>query len=184
LGIIFIPIIVVLILVIILIVVAYNRLVKGRMKVENSWGQINVQLKMRADLVPNLVNTVSGYAKHEKETLTEVMEARNKYMTATNPQEAMNSSGEISALMGRLIAVGEQYPDLKANQNFLNLQYEMNEIEKKISMYRQFYNDTVMMYNRLVVTFPNSITAGMFGFRELPYFQVDEADRTAPQVRF
>lgn len=163
---------------------SYNTLVNTRQKVENSWGQINVQLKMRADLVPNLVQTVSGYAKHEKETLTAVMEARNRFMESGTPEKAMSSSSEISSLMGRLFAVAEQYPQLKADQNFLNLQNQLNELEQKISMYRQFYNDTVMMYNRLVITFPKNIFAGIFGFREIPYFQVDQGERKAPQVKF
>lgn len=163
---------------------SYNALVNTRQKVENSWGQINVQLKMRADLVPNLVQTVSGYAKHEKETLTAVMEARIKFMESATPENSMSSSSEMSSLMGRLFAVAEQYPQLKADQNFLNLQNQLNELEQKISMYRQFYNDTVMMYNRLVITFPKNIFAGIFGFREIPYFQVDQSERKAPQVKF
>ncbi|MDD3141157.1 MAG: LemA family protein [Lachnospiraceae bacterium] len=163
---------------------SYNNLVNTREKVENSWGQINVQLKMRADLVPNLVQTVSGYAKHEKETFTAVMEARNKFMESKTPENAMSSSSEMSGLMGRLFAVAEQYPQLKADQNFLNLQNQLNELEQKVSMYRQFYNDTVMMYNRLIITFPKNIFAGIFGFREIPYFQVDQSERKAPQVKF
>lgn len=163
---------------------SYNNLVNTREKVENSWGQINVQLKMRADLVPNLVQTVSAYAKHEKETFTAVMEARNKFMESKTPENAMSSSSEMSGLMGRLFAVAEQYPHLKADQNFLSLQNQLNELEQKISMYRQFYNDTVMMYNRLIITFPKNIFAGIFGFREIPYFQVDQSERKAPQVKF
>lgn len=163
---------------------SYNNLVNTREKVENSWGQINVQLKMRADLVPNLVQTVSGYAKHEKETFIAVMEARNKFMESKTSENAMSSSSEMSSLMGRLFAVAEQYPQLKADQNFINLQNQLNELEQKISMYRQFYNDTVMMYNRLIITFPKNIFAGIFGFREIPYFQVDQSERKAPQVKF
>lgn len=165
-------------------IISYNALVNGRQKVENSWGQINVQLKMRADLVPNLVQTVSGYAKHEKETLTAVMEARNKYISSTTSEGAMNSSSEISGFVGKLFAVAEQYPELKADQNFLNLQNQLNELEQKISMYRQFYNDTVMIYNRLVTNFPKNIFAGIFGFNEIPYFQVDKSERKAPEVKF
>lgn len=172
------------VLILIWVISSYNTLVNTRQKVENSWGQINVQLKMRADLVPNLVQTVSGYAKHEKETLTAVMEARNRFMASSTPENAMSSSSEMSSLMGRLFAVAEQYPQLKADQNFLNLQNQLNELEQKISMYRQFYNDTVMMYNRLVITFPKNIFAGIFGFREIPYFQIDQSERKAPQVKF
>lgn len=175
---------VVVIIVLILAITTYNTLVNGRQKVENSWGQINVQLKMRADLVPNLVQTVSEYAKHEKDTLTAVMEARNRFMKSGTPEAAMSSSGEISSLMGRLFAVSEQYPELKADQNFLSLQNQLSELEVKITMYRQFYNDTVMMYNRLVITFPKSIFAGIFGFHEIPYFQIDQSERKAPKVEF
>lgn len=174
----------VLVLILILAIASYNSLVNARQKVENSWGQINVQLKMRVDLIPNLVQTVSGYAKHEKETLTAVMEARNKFMSSERPENAISSSSEISSLMGRIFAVAEQYPELKADQNFLNLQNQLSELEQKISMYRQFYNDTVMMYNRLVITFPKNIFAGIFGFREIPYFQVEQSERKAPQVKF
>lgn len=165
-------------------IVSYNKLVQGRLKVENSWGQINVQLKMRADLVPNVVETVRGYAKHEQETLIQVMEARNRYMSAETPTEAMSSSGEISGLVGRLFAVAEQYPDLKANSNFLDLQAQIKEIETKIAMYRQFYNDTVLRYNKDVVHFPNNIAASILGFKELPYFQIDEGERTSPKITF
>lgn len=175
---------IIVVLILIWAITAYNSLVNARQKVENGWGQINVQLKMRADLVPNLVQTVSGYAKHEKETFTAVMEARNKFMASGTPENIMSSSSEMSSLMGRLFAVAEQYPQLKADQNFLNLQNQLNELEQKISMYRQFYNDTVMMYNRLVITFPKNIFAGIFGFREIPYFQVDQSERRAPQVKF
>lgn len=175
---------IIVVLILIWAISAYNSLVNTRQKVENSWGQINVQLKMRADLVPNLVQTVSGYAKHEKETFTAVMEARNRFMASATPENVMSSSSEMSSLMGRLFAVAEQYPQLKADQNFLNLQHQLNELEQKISMYRQFYNDTVMMYNRLVITFPKNIFAGIFGFREIPYFQVDQSERKAPQVKF
>lgn len=165
-------------------VLSYNKLAQGRMKVENSWGQINVQLKMRADLVPNVVETVKGYAKHEQETFTKVMEARNRYMSADTPTEAMASSGEISGLVGRLFAVAEQYPDLKANSNFLDLQVQVKEIEAKIAMYRQFYNDTVLKYNKEVVRFPKNIAASILGFKELPYFQIEEGDRRSPKIAF
>lgn len=171
-------------LVLIWMILSYNKLQNGRIKVENSWGQINVQLKMRSDLVPNLVNIVSGYAKHEQETLTKVIQARNSFLAAKTPQEVMQVSGEMGQLMGRLFAVAENYPDLKADQNFLNLQVQLSELEQKIAMYRQFYNDTVMMYNRNVVTFPANVPAGLFGFVELPYFNVTEQESIAPVITF
>ena len=173
-----------LMLVMIWMIFSYNSLQRGRLKVENSWGQINVQLKMRSDVVPNLVNIVSGYAKHEQETLTKVMQARNSFLAAKTPQEVIQASGEMGQLMGRLFAVAESYPDLKANQGFLNLQVQLSELEQKIAMYRQFYNDTVMMYNRNVVTFPGNIPAGLFGFVELPYFNITEQESIAPVITF
>jgi len=172
------------VVIIIWMVVSYNKLVKAKMKVENSWGQINIQLKMRADLVPNLIETVKGYARHEKETLTQVMEARNKYMTAIGPKAVIDSSSEISGLMGRLFAAVENYPQLRADQNFLNLQQELGEIEKKISVYRQFYNDTVMLYNRHIITFPRNIAAAILGFEKFPFFQIDDGEKAMPQVKF
>lgn len=167
-----------------LFISSYNKLAKTRSKVENSWGQINVQLKMRADLVPNIVETVKGYAKHEQETLTKVMEARNQFMSAKTPEDTMNSASQMKGIMGRLFAVAEEYPELKANQNYLNLQEQLGEIENKITMYRQFYNDTVMLYNRLIITFPKNIFASILGFEELPYFQIDDGERSAPKVNF
>jgi len=166
------------------LITSYNGLVNGKMKIENSWSQIDVQLKMRANQIPSLVQVVSAYAKHERETLSGVMEARYRFMSARTPEDAMQSSGEIAGLMGRLFAVAEQYPDLKANQNFMNLQLQLAEIEKKIAMYRQFYNDTVMLYNRRVITFPQNIAAGIFGFRPYMFFQVDEPDRSMPKMNF
>ncbi len=165
-------------------ILVYNRLAKNRVKVENSWGQVNVQLKMRADLTPNLVETVKGYARHEQETLTKVMETRNKFINAQTPQEAMESSGEMSGMFGRLFALAEQYPELKADGGFVNLQNQLKEIEGKISMYRQFYNDMVMKYNRDIVTFPKNIAASLLGFTNLPYFQVGESERHSVGVKF
>ncbi len=163
---------------------AYNRLTKARIRIDNSWSQISVQLKMRADLVPNLVNTVKGYATHEQQTLTQVMDARSRFMAAQTPEAAMQSGNEIAGLMGRLFAVAEQYPDLKASSNFLQLQSQLAEIEHKIALSRQFYNDAVMLYNRQVMVFPSNIAAGLFGFKQRPYFEINAVEAQNPTVQF
>lgn len=176
-------------LIIILVIVAifigiYNSLVGKRNKVKNSWGQIDVQLKRRFDLIPNLVETVKGYASHERETFEQVTAARTKYMSVTAPEEKMQANSELTQALGRLFAVAEAYPDLKANVNFLELQGELSKTEDKISYARQFYNDVVMDYNNAVQMFPSSIVASMFNFKQEPFFQVDEQERSAPQVKF
>lgn len=175
---------VLLVIVVIWLITAYNHLTKSKIRIDNSWSQVNVQLKMRADLVPNLVNTVKGYATHEQATLTGVMEARNRFMAAPTQEAAMQSSGELAGLMGRLFAVAEQYPDLKADSSFLSLQNQLSDLEKKIALSRQFYNDAVMLYNRKVMLFPSSIAASLFGFPQRPYFEVSDVERQAPQVKF
>lgn len=175
---------VLLVIVVIWLISAYNHLTKSKIRIDNSWSQVNVQLKMRADLVPNLVNTVKGYATHEQATLTGVMEARNRFMAAPTQEAAMQSSGELAGLMGRLFAVAEQYPDLKADSSFLSLQNQLSDLEKKIALSRQFYNDAVMLYNRKVMLFPSSIAASLFGFPQRPYFEVSDVERQAPQVKF
>ena len=162
----------------------YNSLINLRNRVKNAWSQIDVQLNRRADLIPNLVETVKGYAKHEKTVFENVTKARASLMSAQTVKENAEANNMLTDTLKSLFVVAENYPELKANQNFLDLQKKLEEIESKISMYRQFYNDTVMLYNRLIITFPKNIPAGIFGFRELPYFQVDEADRKAPQVKF
>lgn len=163
----------------------YNALVALRQTVKNAWAQIDVQLKRRHDLIPNLVNTVKGYAAHEKETLERVIAAR---ANATRPQmapaQAIKAEGELSSALARLLAVAEAYPDLKANQNFLALQEELVSTENKISFARQFYNDSVSAYNTKVRTFPTVIFAGMLGFKEEVFFETGETERQAPAVQF
>lgn len=176
--------VILLLILVVWLVVAYNQLTRARIRIDNSWSQVNVQLKMRADLVPNLVSTVKGYATHEQETLTGVMEARSRFFAAPTQESAMQSSGELAGLMGRLFAVAEQYPDLKADGNFLDLQRQLADIEQKLALTRQFYNDAVMLYNRKVMLFPSSIAAGLFGFQQRPYFEVSDVERQNPQVKF
>lgn len=181
-----IPIIIVTVLIVIglSLIVFYNKMIGKKAKVDNSWGQINVQLKMRADLIPNLVETVGAYATHEQETLTKVMQARNSYINAQNADEVMQSSDMMTGVLGKLFAVSEQYPDLKANQGFLDLQTQLKELEQKIAMYRQFYNDTVLMYNKFIIPFPNNLLAAVFGAKEISYFQIDSSERSVPTVKF
>lgn len=174
----------------------YNRLVSLRNQYKNSFSQIDVQLKRRYDLIPNLVETARGYMKHEKETLENVIRARNMALTATkdiagNPQNAqamkqlLQAEGSLAGGLGRLLALAENYPDLKANQNMMQLTEELTSTENKISFARQAYNDSVMDYNTTTEVFPNNIIAGMFGFRLAQLFEVEDAKiKEAPKVSF
>ncbi len=165
----------------------YNGLVRLRNHVKNAWAQIDVQLKRRHDLIPNLVETVKGYAGHEKETLENVTRARGAAVSAGGGGAAAQAQAEsaLSGALGRLMLVVEKYPDLKANQNFLALQEELTSTENKIGFSRQLDNDSVMIYNTRTQTVPTNIIAGMFGFKEEEFFELeDEAARQAPQVKF
>lgn len=163
----------------------YNGLVALRNQVKNAWSQIDVQLKRRHDLIPNLVETVKGYAGHEKTTLENVVKARTQALQAQSIPDKIQAEGELSSALGRLMVVVEQYPDLKANQNFLALQEELTSTENKIGFARQFYNDVVMKYNTKVQSVPTNIVAGMFGFKEEAFFEIeDKAERAVPQVKF
>lgn len=164
----------------------YNGLVGKRNQVKNAWSQIDVQLKRRHDLIPNLVETVRGYQIHERETLEAVTKARNIAAAATGgAADRAKLEGDLSAALSRLMVVVESYPNLKANQNFLALQEELTSTENKISFSRQFYNDTVLTYNNQTQMFPSSIVAGMGGFKPAEFFQVEApAEREAPKVDF
>jgi LemA protein len=163
----------------------YNSLVRLRNQVKNAWSQIDVQLKRRHNLIPNLVETVKGYAGHEKSTLQNVTEARTKAVSAQGVEAQAQAEGELSSALGRLMVVVEQYPDLKANQNFLALQEELSSTENKIAFSRQHYNDSVMTYNTRIQSFPNNIVAGAFSFGEETFFEIqDEAAREVPKVQF
>jgi LemA protein len=178
---------IVVLLVILLLWVAglYNSLVRLRNQVENAWAQIDVQLKRRIDLIPNLVETVRGYAKHERETLENVTKARNMAMGAKTVGERAEAENFLSSTLKSLFAVSEAYPDLKANQNFTQLQEELTSTENKISFSRQFYNDSVMTFNTRIEIFPVNIIAGIFNFTRREFFEVkSEAERAAPQVKF
>lgn len=165
-------------------VAAYNGLVTLRQKVRNAWAQIDVQLKRRHDLIPNLVNTVKGYAAHEKDTLERVINARAKATSVTLPADRIKAEGELSSALARLMAVSEAYPDLKANQNFMALQQELTGTEDRVAFSRQGYNDSVMQLNTRIQSFPTVFLARMFGFNEEPFFESPEEERQAPTVQF
>jgi LemA protein len=162
----------------------YNGLVRMRQLVRNAWAQIDVQLKRRHDLIPNLVNTVKGYAAHEKGTFEAVINARAKATSAVLPADKIKAEGELSGALARLMAVAEAYPDLKANQNFMALQEELTSTENRVAFSRQAYNDAVTQINTGIQTFPAVLIAGMLGFKEEPFFKTEEAEKQAPTVQF
>ena len=166
------------------VVGVYNGLVNLRNMVKDQWAQIEVLLKRRADLIPNIVETVKGYASHEKETLENVISARNKAVSANTPESEMKANGELTQALGRLFALAEAYPDLKANTNFMQLQDELKNTEDKIAYARQFYNDAVLKYKNKLEMFPSNIIANMFGFKPEPFFEANEVDKEVPQVKF
>ena len=176
--------IVVLLLLILSIIGMYNNLVSLKMRVKNAWAQIDTQLKRRFDLIPNLVETVKGYAAHEQGTLEKVIAARNSYATASTIEDKAAANNELSKTLKSIFALSESYPDLKANTNFMALQTELTGTEDKIAYSRQFYNDTVQMYNTAIMKFPANIIAGMFGYKEEPFFQIDEAQKEPVKVKF
>ena len=165
-------------------VVTYNRLVSERLKVHTQWSQIDVVLKQRFDLVPNLVEAVKGYAAHENEALQAVTDARSRYISAADANGQMKASTELSGAMSRLMAVAESYPDLKANQNFLHLQQQLSAMEEKLANYRQFHNDTVLRYDRLLETVPTNLIAKLFHFEKEEFFKVDEAEKAKVNIKF
>ncbi len=163
----------------------YNGLVRLRQEVKNAWAQIDVQLKRRHDLIPNLVETVKGYAGHEKSTLEEVVKARAAAVSAQGVEAQGAAERGLSGALGRLMLIVEQYPDLKANQNFLALQEELTSTENKIGFSRQYYNDSVMQYNTRIQVVPANVVAGMCQFRSEAFFEIeDQAERAVPQVKF
>jgi LemA protein len=160
--------------------------VQLRQRVQNAWSQVDVQLKRRYDLIPNLVNAVKGYAQHEKATLENVTQARNMAIAASNVRDQAQAENMLSGALKSLFAVAEAYPELKANTNFLQLQAELSDTESKIAFSRQFYNDTVQKFNTKIELFPNNLVAGMLGFQMVDYFtlQGEPAARQAVQVQF
>ena len=175
---------VVLALLVVYVVGVYNGLIRLRNKVDDQASQIDVQLKRRFDLIPNLVETVKGYTKHEKETLEGVIAARNAYNTAGNMEDQLKADGELTKAMNKLFALAEAYPDLKANENFTKLQEELSAIEEKIVYSRQFYNDSVLKLNNKIEMFPSNIVAGIFGFKKRQFFEAATEERQNVQVKF
>ena len=177
----------VVVVILIPLIMTYNGLVRQRNQVKNAWAQIDVQLKRRYDLIPNLVETVKGYVKHERETLEAVTNARNlaQQVASAGAGARAKAEGELSSVLSRLLAVVENYPDLKANQNFLALQEELASTENKIGFSRQFYNDSVLKYNNQTQMFPSSIIASITGFTASEFFEVTvAAEKEAPKVSF
>ena len=166
------------------VVGVYNSLINARNKVKDQFAQIDVQLKRRSDMIPNLVETVKGYSKHEEKTFKEVVEARNKMASANGINEELEASNAVTGALNKLFALSESYPELKANENFLSLQKDLKETEDKLSYARQFYNDTVYKYNNLRERFPSNIVANIFGFKEVKLFEAKEKDREVPNVKF
>ena len=179
---------VILLIIVVLVVVLvamYNSLIRRRNEVDNAWSQIDVQLKRRLDLIPNLVETVKGYASHEKATLDAVIQARNSAMSASvSPMAQATADTAITGALRQLFALSEAYPDLKANQGFVSLQEELSNTESRIAYARQFYGDAVLSYNTAIQKFPGSLIAGAFKFVKREFFEAEAAARTTPQVKF
>lgn len=179
----------ILLIIIIVIFVAiyigyYNRIIRLENRIDNSWAQIDVQLKRRADLIPNLMETVKGYMKHEREVLENVTKARSALMTAKTPQENINADNMLTGALKSLFAVAEAYPDLKANQNFLNLQDELTNTENKISYSRQHYNDSILVFNNIIETWPGKFFARRMNKKTRDMLQIPEASKELPKVKF
>jgi LemA protein len=171
-------------LLVIFLIAVYNRLVKFRNRIEAAWAQIDVQLKRRHDLIPNLVETVKGYAAHERETFENVTKARQQAVQAQGVENQAQAENMLTAALRQLLAVAEAYPDLKANENFLALQEELTGTEGRIAFSRQFYNEQVLAYDNTLEQFPTNIVAGMFNFEPKPYFEAEEVARETPRVDF
>jgi LemA protein len=166
------------------VVVVYNRLVRLRNRTENSWAQVDVQLRRRYDLIPNLVEAVKGYASHERATFEEVTRARTAAQQAQGVEEQAKAENVLTAALGRLFAVAEAYPELRATENFQQLQAQLAEVEQNIVISRQVYNDAVLSYENALETVPTNIVAGMFNFQPRAYFETEDVTREAPSVQF
>ena len=177
--------VVAIVVVLLLVVVAmYNRLVRLRNRAENAWAQVDVQLRRRYDLIPNLVEAVKGYAAHERETFEEVTRARTAAQQAQGVEQQAQAENALTAAIGRLFAVAEAYPQLRATENFQHLQAQLSEVEQNIAVARQVYNDTVLTYDNALETVPTNVIAGLFNFRPRVYFETEGVTREAPTVQF
>lgn len=172
------------VLIVLIAIMYYNRFVRAANRIDNAWSQIDVQLKRRTDLIPNLVETVKGYASHEKTVLENVTKARSAIMSATTPQQAIDADNMLTGALKTLFAVSENYPQLRANQNFLQLQDELAHTENKIAFSRQFFNDSVLQYNNAIQTFPGNLFAGMYNRHKKDMLTIPEAERVVPKVSF
>lgn len=179
-------IIAIVLLIAIIFVVMYNGLVRLRNRIDSAWSQIHVQLERRHDLIPNLIETVKGYAAHERQTLEGVVQARNAAIQAKDagPEQQAQAENVLTGALRQLFALSEAYPDLKANQNFLSLQEELTSTEDRIAYARQFYNDSVMKYDNKIESIPSNVIAGMFGFKGREYFKAEEGATEVPRVQF
>ncbi|MCX7831332.1 MAG: LemA family protein [Actinobacteria bacterium] len=173
-----------LLLIVIYLAAVYNRLVNLKNQLKNAWHQIDVQLKRRYDLIPNLVETVKAYASHEKEIFEKVAQARSAAINASTVKEQSEAENALTSTLKTLFAVAENYPDLKASENFMMLQEELSSTENKIAYARQFYNDSVMRFNTYVQSFPSNIIARIFGFKEEDYFEIEEVESKPIEVKF
>jgi LemA protein len=171
-------------LLVVALILLYNRLVRLRNRVDNGWAQVDVQLRRRYDLIPNLVETVKGYAAHERETFEAVTQARTRAQAAGTVQDQAQAENLLSQALGRLFAVAEDYPELQADENFRQLQEELAQTENRIAVSRQVYNDTVLTYNNAIQTVPGLLVAGPFGFTQRDFFEAEETQREAPRVAF
>ena len=172
------------VLLVLFVISLYNRFVQLRNRIDNAWAQVDVQLKRRYDLIPNLVETVKGYASHERETFERVTQARNAAAGAKTVEEQGQAENMLTGALRQLFAVAEAYPELHASENFQQLQAQLTQTEGQIATSRQIYNDVVLMYNNAIQVFPGVLLAGMFGFSARPFFQTEEVSRAAPQVSF
>ena len=182
-----IPLLIIAIVIVIAVIILfsyYNRIIKLENRIDNAWAQINVQLKKRADLVPNLVETVKGYAEHEKEIMEEVSKSRERMVNAGSREEAAKAGNELGKALKSIFAVAENYPDLKASENFKELQDELSAIENKIAYARQHYNDSVMQFNNTVETYPGKLFADMMNKEEKDMLEIETADKELPDVEF
>ncbi len=177
-------IIVAVVLIALVVVAMYNRLVRLRNRAENAWAQVDVQLRRRYDLIPNLVEAVKGYAAHERETFEAVTKARTAAQQAEGVEQQAQAENVLTAALGRLFAVAEAYPQLRATENFQQLQAQLAEVEQNIAVSRQVYNDTVLTYDNALETVPTNVIAGLFNFRERAYFETERVTREAPAVQF
>lgn len=177
-------IILIIVIVILTIIKAYNNLIQLRNRVKDQWSQVDVQLKRRFDLIPNLIETVKGYTKYEEDTLENVIRARNSAINARIPEDEIEANNELTGALNRLFALSEAYPELKADSNFINLQQSLKEVEDKISFARQFYNDTVLKYKNATEVFPTVFVAKAFGFEKEKFFEINNEERENVKVKF